>query len=437
MHKHIVQFYESDVFLSRKVYEFIQPSILAGDSGIIIATKSHRKAIEKLLAQGGRWNDVTRQNYPGTLLSLDADETLSKFMIDGWPDRKLFMEFLSEIITQASKNRTVRVSAYGEMVALLCVRGQAEAALQLEQLWDDLSNYHAFSLLCAYPMHIFLGEEHAHRFHEICIGHSHVNPSEIYEELAGTPEQLHRTIATLQQKANALESEVLRRKKAEEILSDLAARQERIKEDECRRIAREVHDELGGLLTGIKAYVSVVIDRAASAGVPPDKLLGEAAHLADDAIDTMRRVISDLRPSVLDQLGIWAALEWYAEQIEERTNLSCKCKIAETAAVIETDPERSIMLFRIVQEALTNVIRHAGASSVTIRAMRQEDYIEVEIQDNGKGIDVERLLDRESWGIQGMYERVRHFGGELKIIGIPGLGTNVALRLPMESRHAG
>ncbi|MES2537460.1 MAG: MEDS domain-containing protein [Pseudomonadota bacterium] len=435
MHKHSIQFYENDTFLARSVCEFISPALLAGDSAIIIATPAHRNAIEKLLVQNASTNGVTHPDSSGTLLSLDADETLSKFMVDGWPDRTLFKDLLGDTITQVSKNRTLRVRAFGEMVALLCAQGQVEAALRLEELWGDLSDFHAFSLLCAYPMHLFQSEGQTQRFHAICAAHPHVIPSETDEEIPASPEKLHHTIAKLQQKARALEFEVERHKQAGQVLSNLAAHQERIKEEECKRIAREVHDELGGLLTGIKAYVSVVIERAASAGAAPDKLLDEASQLADDAIDTMRRVIGDLRPSVLDQLGVWSALEWYATQIEERTKLSCECRIHETAAAIETDPERSTMLFRIVQETLTNVIRHAGASSVTIRAIRRGDFIEVEIQDNGKGIDTERLLDRESWGIQGMYERVRPFGGELKIVGMPGLGTNVTLRLPMEIGH--
>ncbi|MGH8831523.1 MAG: sensor histidine kinase, partial [Polaromonas sp.] len=219
-------------------------------------------------------------------------------------------------------------------------------------------------------------------------------------------------------------------------LRHLSAHQERIKEEERKRIAREVHDELGGVLTGIKAFLTVSMERAVKASMPLDKLLLDASNLTDVAIDSVRRIITDLRPSVLDQLGVWAALEWHAEQIAERTNLTCTCMISRTAAATELDAERSIMLFRIVQEALTNVVRHAQASAVRIEVALEEGCIMVKIKDDGKGIDTERLLDRESWGISGMYERVRYFGGELKISGLPGQGTTVLLRLPLETAHA-
>ncbi|MGZ3158030.1 MAG: response regulator [Burkholderiaceae bacterium] len=229
---------------------------------------------------------------------------------------------------------------------------------------------------------------------------------------------------------NKLAEDALRA--SQEELRKLAAHQESIKEEERKRIAQEIHDELGGLLTGIKAYISVSIERAAQAGREPEPLLVDAAGLAKDAIETVRKVITDLRPSVLDQLGIWAALEWYVDQIEMRSGLVCDCTIDAAAATTELDTERSMMVFRIVQEALTNVVRHAQASSVTIHAERSKDLLLVKIHDNGKGIDTDRLLNRESWGILGMMERTRHFGGNLKITGEPGQGTLLVLQMPVE-----
>ncbi|MBI1892208.1 MAG: response regulator [Burkholderiales bacterium] len=222
-----------------------------------------------------------------------------------------------------------------------------------------------------------------------------------------------------------------------EELRRLAAHQERVKEQERKRIAQEIHDELGGLLTGIKAYISVVIDRATRAGAPPDPLLSDAVDLANNAIETVRKVITDLRPSVLDQLGVWAALEWYTGQIEKRSGISCECVIDPLATATELDPESSTMVFRIVQEALTNVVRHANASRVTVQVERNGGELLVVVQDNGKGIEPERLVNGHSWGILGMAERTRYFGGELKISGAPGQGTTVTLRLPLEEAHAG
>ena len=228
--------------------------------------------------------------------------------------------------------------------------------------------------------------------------------------------------------------EALRQSREE--LRRLAAHQERLKEEERKRIAQEIHDELGGLLTSIKAYVSVSNDRAVRAGAAPDRLLLDASTLAETGLKAVRRVITDLRPSVLDQLGIWAALEWYTGQVEERSGILCEFAIDENALAMEVDPERSTMLFRVVQEALTNVVRHAGASNVTVQINHCGDGITLAVNDDGKGIDAERLLNRESWGILGMYERTRHFGGELRITGTPGNGTSVILRLPLENKNA-
>lgn len=228
-----------------------------------------------------------------------------------------------------------------------------------------------------------------------------------------------------------LAEEALRQ--SQDQLRKIAAHQDRIKEDERKRIAREIHDELGSLLTGIKSYLSFFVDSAERYGVTPDRHIVDARDLADNAIDTARRVITDLRPSVLDQLGLWAALEWYADQFEERTGLACGLTIDAETAAIKVDPERSTAVFRIVQEALTNVARHAKASRVAIQAICENGHVAIKLVDDGRGIEPQSFLNRESWGIVGMYERARYFGGELNITGAAGQGTVVDLRMPMES----
>jgi two-component system sensor histidine kinase UhpB len=237
--------------------------------------------------------------------------------------------------------------------------------------------------------------------------------------------------------------DITQSKLAEQALRDsqvelrlLAGHLERIKEGERKRIAQEIHDELGGLLAGIKAYVSVYIERGTRAGRTPDPLLVDAVALADTGFQAVRRVITDLRPSVLDQLGVWAALEWYAEQIEKRSKLQCTCNIEELAAALEPDPEISTMLFRIVQEALTNAVRHADATQVSIHVDVDAEALIVTVQDNGSGIDSGNPMNRESWGITGMGERARYFGGEVTITGKVGAGTCVTLRLPMEKMQS-
>lgn len=241
-------------------------------------------------------------------------------------------------------------------------------------------------------------------------------------------EQLHRAIRALQKNTQALEAEIARRKDAEAQLDRLIAHQDRMLEEERKRIARELHDELGSLLAGISAYMSVTIGRAERAGKTPEQELLVASELADLAVATVRRVVTELRPSVLDHLGVWSSLEWYAGQVQERSELKCECRIDPALRETELGSDLGTALFRIVQEALTNVARHAQASRVSIRATRDDDSVIVEIEDNGTGIDAERLLGRDSFGIAGMYERARQFGGDLKIGGANGQGTVVAMR---------
>ncbi len=211
-------------------------------------------------------------------------------------------------------------------------------------------------------------------------------------------------------------------------LRELGGHQERIKENERKRIAREIHDELGALLTGIKAYVSVASSRVGdNAAAAP--LLAEAMAQADTALDTVRRVIADLRPSVLDQLGVWEAIEWQASQLEAQTGVPCHCTIE--ADLPSVGPDGGAMLFRIVQEALTNIARHAKASSVEIRAGRDGDDLLLEIEDDGVGIAFEHLSAQSTWGLRGMHERAHYLGGNLRLSKPAGSGAVVTLRLPL------
>lgn len=232
---------------------------------------------------------------------------------------------------------------------------------------------------------------------------------------------------------NKLAEQALERSQDE--LRKLSAHQEKIKEGERTRIAQEIHDELGGLLTGINAYISVAIERAVAAGGAPEQLLVEACKLVKNAMETVRKVITELRPSVLDQLGIWAALEWYMEQVGQRSGLVCAWRIDPDLLALDPGTERSTMLFRVAQEALTNVERHAGATELSIDVAQNDAILTMRIHDNGRGIDIERARNQTSWGIRGMSERARHFQGEVHIAGSSKTGTTLSLTLPLEQLH--
>ncbi len=423
---HEVQFYENETFLVSSVSDFLGAALAAGHTALVIATPEHRALFAGRLERNGAIaND--------RLILLDARDTLQQFMVRDWPDEARFFALLGDVIVHAAQGGARKLHAFGEMVALLCADGKPQAALQLEHLWNKLARLHAFSLLCAYPVAAFSAEEHAPMFDAICSAHSHVSPYEGYATLPQDPDRFHRTIASLQRKAWSLEREVARRKEAEDAISRLAAHQELIREDERKRIAGEIHDELGGLLTGIKAYVCVAQERSTRHGRPADPQLTDAAQLADTAMASVRRIITDLRPSILDQLGVWAAIEWYAGQIEKQSGLRCRVEIDE-AAIAELDVKSSNTVFRIVQEALTNVVRHARASRIDIRVSQADGAVTVAVADDGNGLAGSG--ERETWGIAGMHERARHCGAELSVTPRQAQGTTVALRLPLGAGHA-
>jgi hypothetical protein len=193
-----VQFYESESFLYEKVSRFVNTALCAGESAIVIAANTHREAIAR------RVNAVfPSADSESRFISVDADETLAGFMVDGWPDARRFADVIGTLLRRASANGAVRVRAFGEMVALLCAAGKMEAAVRLEDLWNDLARDHDFSLLCAYPMEAFQGERESQAFHRIFAAHSHVCASEEYVNGTADSDQFHRATALLQQKTSA------------------------------------------------------------------------------------------------------------------------------------------------------------------------------------------------------------------------------------------
>ncbi len=214
-HAHGVQFYGDDAYLLDGLTRFIGGALGAGDSSIIIATRAHREGLSKrLLACGIDTAVAIRQ---GRFIALDASETLEKFMVEGWPDGERFHQVVGSVVAQcrlSGRTNQSKLAAFGEMVALLWAEGKAEAAIRLEQLWNELARVHSFHLHCAYPISYFHDESHAALIEKVCAEHSHVIPDETYTSIQGEDERL-RTIALLQQKAQALATEIAERKKAQ------------------------------------------------------------------------------------------------------------------------------------------------------------------------------------------------------------------------------
>src|SRR5229473_1531456 len=233
-----------------------------------------------------------------------------------------------------------------------------------------------------------------------------------------------------------LRTEIAERERAEEqfkssldLLRALAARLQSVREEERTSIAREIHDELGQACTAIKMDLALISRKATKRQTRLLAKVNSATRLVDGMIVTLRRIASDLRPRTLDDLGLSAALEWQAQEFESRTGI--RCRIALPQEPLNLDAERSTAIFRIFQESLTNVARHAHATRVEAHLERVSNDLFFEVRDNGKGFDSGDIKARNSLGLVGMQERALLLNGELKIEGVPGAGTTLALRIPL------
>lgn len=209
-----------------------------------------------------------------------------------------------------------------------------------------------------------------------------------------------------------------------------------VREEERTRIAREVHDELGQALTSCKLDLSWIAGRLPPALKPLlEKTRALTSHI-DSTIQTVRRISTELRPGVLDHLGLVAALEWQANEFQNRTGIRCDVRARARESLL--DQNLSTTFFRIFQETLTNVIRHAGATHVTVDLKETDGRVTLEVRDNGRGIARSDISNTRSMGLVGMRERAALLGGLFKIGSIPrGRGTYVSVSIPLpRSRSA-
>jgi signal transduction histidine kinase len=218
---------------------------------------------------------------------------------------------------------------------------------------------------------------------------------------------------------------------SEEQLRELTNRLHSVREEERRRIAIEIHDRLGQALTGIKLDLSWLERRLPS----DDAALHQRAHGTlghiDAAIESVKRIGAELRPAVLDTLGLMAAIEWQADEFTQRTGISCHLDLPAKPPAV--DDARSTALFRVFQEALTNVARHAAAHRVDIRLASEDGHLVLEIADDGKGLGDRQVTGPRSLGIAGMRERLGAYGGRMRIASRQPCGTVLEARLPFEA----
>jgi PAS domain S-box-containing protein len=219
-------------------------------------------------------------------------------------------------------------------------------------------------------------------------------------------------------------------RKSREQLRNFSGRLQTLLEEERTRISREIHDELGQSLTALKLDLSLIRRKILSEGLAGESgKIYEIELTVSRIIRTVRKIATDLRPGILDELGVVAAIRWMAKNFQKRTGVSCK--VAVKGADRISGPALSTAIFRIIQEALTNVMRYAAASQVKVSLAREGDTLVVEVRDNGIGIKEGKIFDPKSLGLIGIRERVLLLGGEAQISGKPGEGTLVKVVLPM------
>jgi signal transduction histidine kinase len=444
---HAAQFYGDDSFLLDELGAYIGTALAAGDSAVVVATKAHREGLAAQLESRGF--DLARAVEQGRYIALDAADTLAAFMFDGGPDAALFTEAIGSSLGQAAaaaKGKHPHIAVFGEMVALLWERGNPEGAIRLEQLWNNIGQIYPISLRCAYPIRGFNRQQHGELFLRICGEHSHVIPAESYAMQNQSEEQRLRSITYLQQKAQALETEMAERKRVEEVLRrtqaelesvveqrtsalrQLSSRLLSLQDTERRRIARELHDSLGQYLVGLKINIDMLREAPASAG-----MWVEAEHLMQQCMSEVRTLSYLLHPPTMDAAGFASAARWYVEGFGQRSGV----------AVTLTAPDHlgrfpdaiELALFRILQEALTNVHRHSGASAADVLICEESGQVVLQIKDNGRGIpdDLLALFHRGAGmgvGLAGIRERAWELGGLLKVES-DSQGTVVRVTVPV------
>lgn len=216
--------------------------------------------------------------------------------------------------------------------------------------------------------------------------------------------------------------------KSKRNLRNLATRLQIIREQERTMIAREIHDELGQALTVLKIHVTLLSNKLR---IDQQELKEKATltlKMIDDIVESVQKISSKLRPDILDELGLIAAIEWQSKEFERLTNIKCSLIIPEDELIIE--PNKATAIFRIFQEALTNVARHSEADKVSITLRKEHQSLTLQIKDNGIGITPGQVSDVKSLGILGMKERAMVFGGEVIIESIFGKGTLLTVKLP-------
>ena len=391
---HFAQFYDTDAFLLNSLSKFVHSGLSTGDAVIVVATEAHRQGLDELLTAQGL--DIFQASAAGRYISLDAADTLSQFIVKGFPDRQRFSEVIGGVIARAAEEgRLVRV--FGEMVALLWAEEKCDTAIHLEELWNDLRKTHRFSLFCAYPMSGFSSEALATPLIDVCAAHSVVIPAESYTELENQDQRL-RAIIQLQQKARSLEAEIAERKEAEERLKDSLIREQiarseaetanRMKDEFLATVSHELRTPLNAIIGWSHMLRKARLDEAmvARALETIDRNAKSQAQLVEDILDVSRMITGKLHLDMepVDVASVINAAIDAVQLAAESKGIQLKVTLNPSARHTFGDSSR---LQQVVWNLLSNAIKFTPSGGrIEVRLERAGSHIQLRVTDTGQGI---------------------------------------------------
>jgi len=423
LHEHRCLIYDTQEEQFAAALPFLRAGLARGERCIFVADENSAAAVLDALRKGGI--DVDGYVKSGGLIVTGKQGTYLR-------GRRFDPDWLIGLLSQATGEQG------GDRFSGLRILGEMTWALEADVPLDSLIEYeaklthfvhdHNVRVLCQYNRNRFSPELllRVIRTHPVVVYGALVcrNPYYVPPEELLKPHQASLEVERLLKNILSWEDSFAQ-------LRALAARLESVREEERTRAAREIHDELGQALTAIRLeYMALLRDLPAGQG-PASQRSQTILTLLDQAFQSVRRIATELRPGILDDLGLAAAVEWVTEEFRARTGM--KVQVSLPDADIAIDRERATALFRILQETLTNVARHANATWVYVRLTKENGDLLLEVRDNGKGISEEQLSTGKSLGLLGMRERAALLGGEITISGVPGRGTTVSVRIPEAS----
>jgi len=386
---HIVRYYERDEPLVSEIAHFVGAGLAAGQPAIVIATPTHRDALERRLnAQGIEISDARRS---GRYVPLDAAETLARITSDGWPDPVKFGEIVGGLVGQAAAlSRWDHVVAFGEMVALLWADGRKDAALRLEELWNDLAKSHSFALLCAYPIAAFGAHADEPLFDSVSELHSEVQPTESFTELGETVDRL-RAIAGLQQKAAALETELVRRRALEQELHskiEQLADVDRRKDEFLAMLGHELRNPLAPMSAALEVMRLRADDpqRVGQARAVVHRQLTHMTRLVDDLLDVSRitRGQIELRNEAVAVAALAERAIEVARPIIDERGHRLSLELPDVAVTFQGDRSR---LEQVLANLLSNAAKYTAVGGrIWLGARVEGDQVVLSVRDNGEGL---------------------------------------------------